>query len=462
MRRFVIIVATIVGALLGTTMYALAAPQAMLTPSARVAAGALPEMAAAATVTDTIPSSAVTVQSARRVSEIINERQPVFTTLSPDGQFIAWYRELGRGRSREQQVCVFTFSNAGKQCHTLPSGEFGGFPYQLQWSPDSTQIAFSENPLELGHESDIWVLNAADGVFTNLTEDGLTGSWRTLANQQDAAVNLDYLPAWNQADGAIYFWRVQPQGNLNFGLTLQRIDPQGGDAEEVVDVGAALPGTLPIFDFQSIYLDGPSAVAPDGSKLAAILGASNPMGSTRFSLYLFDITAPDVAPVEVVSPEEWSDAIPAWQSMPATPIGLAWTDDSANVVAGANSTSAWTPFMVFYNVDAASGEKSAVVDFSTVESTEAYFASAPGREMPWRFFSPWTAALAPTGDSLLLLNNLGGVIGLLVSSLPPTSELPPLVQTADSWFTSTMTQSSRSSNGMVLMYGLLLTLEQPE
>jgi hypothetical protein len=462
MRRFVIIIVAAAWALLGTTMYALAAPQAIPASPVTLAAGSLPTMAASATVTDTVPADAVTVQSARRVSDIINERQPVFTTLSPDGQFIAWYRESGRGRSREQQVCVFTFVNADKRCHTLPAGEFGGFPYQLQWSPDSTQIAFSENPVELGHESDIWVLSAADGAFTNVTEDGLTGSWRTLANQENATVNLDYLPAWNPADGAIYFWRVQPQGNLNFGLTLQRIDPNGGDAEEVADVGAALPGTLPIFDFQSIYLDGPSAVAPDGSKLAAILGTFNPMGSTQFGLYLFDITAADVAPVEAIGPDAWSDAIPAWQSMPAQPIGLAWTDDSANVVAGANSTSAWTPFMVFYNVDAASGEKQAIVDFSSVESTEAYFASAPGREIPWRFFSPWTAALAPTGDRLLLLNNLGGVLGLLVSSLPPTGELPPLVQTADSWFTSTMTQSSRSSNGMVLMYGLLLTLEQPE
>jgi hypothetical protein len=61
-----------------------------------------------------------------------------------------------------------------------------------------------------------------------------------------------------------------------------------------------------------------------------------------------------------------------------------------------------------------------------------------------------------------MVNNLGGVIGLLVSGLPPSAELPPLVQTADNWTTSTMTQSSRSSTGKVLMYGLLLTLGQPE
>jgi hypothetical protein len=51
---------------------------------------------------------------------------------------------------------------------------------------------------------------------------------------------------------------------------------------------------------------------------------------------------------------------------------------------------------------------------------------------------------------------------MLVADLPPDGELPPLVQTADSFFSSTMTQSSRSSNGLVLMYGLLLTVEQGE
>jgi hypothetical protein len=148
--------------------------------------------------------------------------------------------------------------------------------------------------------------------------------------------------------------------------------------------------------------------------------------------------------------------------MPATPVGLSWLADSTGLVAAADSTTPWTPFLVFYYVDAQSGDMTPVVDFSGIEDSDAYFASAPGREIPWRFFSPWTASLSPLDNSLLMVNNLGGVIGLLVGDLPPSGELPPLVQTADNWTTSTMTQSSRSSTGKVLMYGLLLTLGQPE
>jgi hypothetical protein len=439
------------------------------TPTPAMAADAVPApgvVTAQDAVTQTTEAEAgagtVTVTSARRVSDVVNERQPAFSTLSPDGQFIAWYTEAGRGRNREQSICLFTFANAGRQCFGLPQGEFNGFPYQLQWSPDSTAIAFSENPLEVGNEADIWLMNAADGAFTNLTDDGLTGSWRSLLNQGETPLNLDYLPAWNAADGAIYFWRVNPTDSLSFTLSLQRIDPAGGEPELVADLAEQLPGMLPLFDFQAIYLDGPSSVAPDGSKLAAILGSFSASSSTQFALYLFDLTDPAAAPQEVIGPDAWADAVPAWQSMPTTPLGLAWRGDSAGLVAAANSVTPWTPFMVFYYVDSATGEKTPVVDFSGLESSADYSAAAPGRELPWRFFSPWTASLAPAGESLLMLQNLGGVIGMLVADLPPDGELPPLVQTADSFFSSTMTQSSRSSNGLVLMYGLLLTVEQGE
>lgn len=460
MRTFAVALSSFACALLAFAACAIAAPPAYAADAPPAPAGITAQDTVTPTAaTETATDDAITVTSARRVADVVNERQPAFSTLSPDGQFIAWYTESGRGRNREQRICLFTFANAARRCFTLPQGEFSGFPYQLQWAPDSSAIAFSENPLELGNEADIWLMNAADGAFTNLTNDGLTGSWRSLQNQQSEPIDVDYLPAWNAADGAIYFWRLNPTGSLTFTLSLQRIDPAGGEPEQVADLADQLPGMLPLFEFQTIYLDGPSAVAPDGSKLAAILGSFSSGSSTQFGLYLFDLADPTAAPQEVVGPEAWADAVPAWQSMPTTPLGISWLADSSGVVAAASSVTPWTPFLVFYYVDAATGEKTPVVDFSGVESSDAYFDSAPGREIPWRFFSPWTASLSPAGDSLLLLNNLGGVIGLLVAGLPPDGELPPLVQTADSWNTSTMTQSSRSSNGMVLMYGLLLTVE---
>ena len=146
-------------------------------------------------------------RDARQVADVVDEKQAVGAAVSPDGKYMAWYQETGRVRKKEQQICIFTFESAGKQCYTMAEKAYMGYPYQLKWSPDSTQIAFSENPIQLGYESDIWVMNVADGTFTDLTQDDLTGSWQTFVSQ-GTQPNLDYLPAWNEKDGAIYFWRV--------------------------------------------------------------------------------------------------------------------------------------------------------------------------------------------------------------------------------------------------------------
>ena len=58
---------------------------------------------------------------------------------------------------------------------------------------------------------------------------------------------------------------------------------------------------------------------------------------------------------------------------------------SVNTAVGASM-----PFQVYYYVDAASGEVTPVVDFSGIEEMEGYSEPAPGSELPWRVYSPWT------------------------------------------------------------------------
>ncbi len=274
---------------------------------------------------------------------------------------------------------------------------------------------------------------------------------------------LDYLPMWNQADGMIYFWRVVPQGNGVFTTGLYRIDPAGGEAEEVSDLTAALNNQVPFFDYQAIFLDSMSTIAPDGSKAAVVLASYGDAGYVELSVWTLDLAAADSAPTQILTQTDLGAAVPEWGlSFPATPNGLAWTADSNGLVvlALANTSSPQTPFQVFYYVDAASGTSTPVVDFSQLADYDAYFEMAPGTQVPWRFYSPWTASMAPDGSQLLMVNDLGGVVALLVAPLPPTGDLPSINASADESPMSGSTVSSRAADGKVIMYDLLLNLIQ--
>ena len=189
------------------------------------------------------------------------------------------------------------------------------------------------------------------------------------------------------------------------------------------------------------------------------MASLNDMGAAQYSLYMIDLAKPDAAPQLVVDPTAWGAAVPTWQDMPTNPLGISWLPDSKGLVVEAYSQNTWTPFTVFYYIDAASSKMTPVVDFSGLADASAYGENAPGTEIPWRYFSPWAASLAPVGSDLLMLNDLGGVTGIFVAPLPPTGELPPLIQTSEAWVTtSTSTQASHSRDGKVVMYDLLLTM----
>lgn len=404
-------------------------------------------------------ASAPTIDSARRVAEILSDDNAFFSVLAPDGSQIAYYVQSGRRNSLVQQICTFTFANATKNCHDLPAGEFAGFPYQLQWSPDASTIAFTENPVELGNDADIWTLAVADGVFANLTDDGATGSWQSALNNSTDDLFIDYMPAWSP-DGEIYFWRVVPQGGLSFNVAIYKVSPDGGDAEEVRNISEEIPNHLIHFRNDALFLDGYSAVSPDGSSLATILTTVNAMGAQQPVVYVFDLEDADTEAQLLISADQWSAAIPAWQTFPPAPLGLAWSGDGAGVVVFAFSNAVHTPFSAIYYADVASGDVTPIVDFSAVESASEYLTGSTDAGLPMRAFSPWSASLSPSGDALLLVNNLGGTTGVFWAPLPPTGELPTVIGSQDTFITSQATRSSRASNGLVLVYGILFTISE--
>ncbi len=422
-----------------------------------VIAGLLVPVSAFAAPAAQEDAAPVTITSARSLPDVVGDRNVWMPALSPDGAFLAYVNQDGGNRGRDAQLCVYTFSNAGKVCNVMDEG-FESMPYELQWSPDSAQIAFSENPVELGMESDIWTYDVASQAFTNLTDDGLTGMWRWLDTDED--VNLDYLPMWDQTDGTLVFWRLTPLGGLTYSLTLNRIDAAGGDPEELVAVDTVIPNAVPTFRTETLTMDGPSALAPDGSAVAVIMSSPQSVGPTLNSVWLIPLDGESDA-AELLTGDFVQEAIPAWSSWPASMTGLSWTGDSAGIATLSNTTSTQTPFAVLHYVDVETGDATALVDFSSVESPQAYFDLAPDSSLPWRAFSPWAAGLTSDQAGLLMVNDLGGTVGVFAAALPPDGALPTVIGSRRSNSSSMSGRSSHSEDGKVLIYGNLLQTETP-
>ena len=425
--------------------------EATAEPEAEAEATAEPEAEAAAAVT----AAVLTVEAARPVYEIVNEKDPVMPSISPDGSHLAWIQSTKTGLFRSVgQVCFFTFENAAKSCYDAPE-EFYGYPYQLYWLPDSSGIVVTENPITLGYESDVWVVNFADGAFANRTDDGVAGSWVTLEQP-----TLDYLPMPSASDGMIYFWRGVPLGDYQYSIGIFRVSPVEGEAELVRDLSTIFSTQVPVFNQDTLSMDSISSISPDGTTVAVsmsdLAAETTDDAPPANSIWLIPVADPTAEITQVMSPQDLQKGTPAYLAVPAAPVGLSWTADSAAIVVNTFANDTHAPLQVYYYVDVAAGASTPVVDFTTTTSHEELYA-VPESGVPLRYYSPWTASLASDNLSLLMYSDLGGVGTVFQAMFPPDGTLPPSIATADTPPLSGATRSSRASDGKVVMYGVLFT-----
>ena len=196
-------------------------------------------------------ASLITVESETFVGDIINDNNPALVTLSTDGSMLVWPEVEGRLWNRREGLCTYVFDTAATNCVDAPS-TFEGYPYAFFWSPDSTIIAMTEDPITLGNESDIWTYDVAAGTISDLTNDNVEGSWVSASDYY-----LDYLPMWSPEGDSIYFWRSVPiQVPISFTLQLMSIAPTGGEPELVRDLTEDLAGQLLYFNVEYWVMDG--------------------------------------------------------------------------------------------------------------------------------------------------------------------------------------------------------------
>jgi hypothetical protein len=238
-----------------------------------------------------------------------------------------------------------------------------------------------------------------------------------------------------------------------------RLDPATeGKPELVRTLGKSLGDGLVRFGWQRFYLQGPAAIAPDGSQLAVSIAPTQEMDvSSDDALWLIDLVDPDTEPTQLATALAWQAALPHWSNQPAVARGLQWTADGKGIVVATLSSDLRLPLLLAYYVDVADGKVTPVMDFSKNRDRNAFFRLDPTGHAP-RFDVPWTMALAPNADVLLMVTDLGGGMRILGTPLPPTGAAPRVLHDHRSPGYEVWTRSSSSNHGAMLVYGMLLRL----
>ncbi|MFN2200204.1 MAG: hypothetical protein ACK2UO_03305 [Caldilineaceae bacterium] len=410
---------------------------------------------------EAMANPAIQVISEASIADVTDNKNPSLVTLSTSGDRLTWPQSEGRLWNREGELCLYTFETAASDCNVAPD-TYDGYPYAFFWSPDDRYIAFTEDPVTQGNESDIWVFDTTNNAFVDLTDDGVQGSW---VAAESGTFELDYLPMWNAQDGQIYFWRSIPNPEVPISMTLSimKIAPEGGQPEEVRQVQNDMGGNLILFKEEAWFMDGVSALSPDGRQVAVIPvneDQSDTADSNSNGLWVVDVSDTSVPPRQVATSDDFQTANLTWTGSPLYPTGLSWQADGKHLVVLTQNNNPQMPVVVLYYVDVESGEMTPVVDFSNVADEQAYMSMPDDKGVPLRFYSPWTASMSPDNEQLLMYQNLAGAAGLLVSPLPPTGDLPGMVFESQLQDVNSTPRSSRSKDGKVLMFNVLFNTTQ--
>jgi Tol biopolymer transport system component len=130
-------------------------------------------------------------------------------------------------------------------------------PTDLVWSPDGTRIAFAEQAFQLLREGDLWLMDAATGRLTNLTDDGATRRLPMTRPSDVAELFVDVSPAWTPDGRAIAVSRTVWRDGDWRGNELAVVDVETGRVESIYQVTPEAIGVV----------TGPMAWSADGSKL---------------------------------------------------------------------------------------------------------------------------------------------------------------------------------------------------
>lgn len=368
-------------------------------------------------------------------------------TLSPDGTRAAWAAPGG--------LCLYDLDAEAGECHAFPdrfADSFGEYN-PLRWSPDSTAIAFTEDPFRLLNESDVWVYKLASGEFTNLTDDGLEGGWLQ-SKTENAGFALDYALTWNPVNGDLYYFHSEPLAD-GWTLDLYRTTPGSYEAEQIGSYDVGLP-TL------SVYF--PPQISPDGTRLAVIV-LGQKLDDLRNGVWMIDLKD---GGAEIIAnlPNLRRSGFPEWQDQQYTmPRELAWVDNHTLLVNLLNSAFNTGVSWGTQIIDLTTGTITPLVDMSGVAEQSDLFQAGDDGHSPM-YAMPRSVLIAADGASVLFTHYdpYGqDQPGLSRLPLPPAGTPVLLAETPDCRVTNLRGMprflQRIAPNGRVLLHNCLLTVE---
>jgi hypothetical protein len=365
--------------------------------------------------------------------------------LSPDGSMIAWDDVGG--------VCIYTLADDETDC-TPWDGEAEGVRtgrYNLPaWSPDSRQIAYTENFFVFFDESDIWTFDVEARTFTNRTDDGYYGG--ILRNSEFANVAIDYLPTWNPATGELYFFRSErradaPEDEPGWSLALYRLG-ENDEAELVRDLTQDVP-VLSIF--RGV------AFSPDGTQLAIPVLPADAVENEASGIWLLDLASG--AFEQLVTLDELNAVMPEWQQSLSFPFSVHWAHDGLAVLMTNTDYTSYTDDVVY--VKLGSGAVKPVIDFRRFESPVDLINARTEGPAP-ESDRPLVGVASPDGMAYWYLGlTIGPGEGTIYQADLPPNGLPEAMESvAFEPQPGSDLLATVSRDGKALLFNYLVTFEQ--
>ncbi len=202
--------------------------------------------------------------------------------LSPDGSRIAVL-------DLPLSLCIYeTATLAEPVCASLELLDSDPGSDAIVWSPDSARLAIAELGLLLGKDADLWIVDAATGELTNLTDDGYTGSLlNTSGSGFTGPIFVDGSPAWTPDGQFITFARSTWTDGAAAGTSIAQVPADGGTVETLASVTSQEPG--------AVYSH--TAWTPDGALFLFTRIASSEGDPSENGIWAFDAASGSIFPI---------------------------------------------------------------------------------------------------------------------------------------------------------------------